>query len=136
MITKIYSKIVPNKLLHMVNHLTDIEDRHDICPTDQYLQCATLELQKGLKFKPHRHIPRTFKSENYLAQESFIIIKGKVKCFFYDIDDTIIHECEIGPGDASFTFFGTHNYEILEDSIIYEYKTGPYPGPEKDRVRI
>jgi hypothetical protein len=33
------------------------------------------------------------------------------------------------------TFRGGHNYLILEDdTIVYEYKTGPYLGQELDKV--
>ena len=62
------------------------------------------------------------------------MIEGKVKVILYDIDDTIIHEDVIFPGDCSITFKGGHNYEILEDdTIVYEYKTGPYQGIEMDK---
>jgi len=134
---KIYSNYIPNKLLHIVNYLSDCkEERIDICDTDQYLQCAFLSLDRR-KFRAHKHIPRIHSSDNYIAQESFVIIKGRVKCILYDLDDTILAEHIIGPGDISITFFGAHNYEILEDdTIIYEFKTGPYLGPEKDRIRL
>jgi len=40
-------------------------------------------------------------------------------------------------GDASFTLEGGHNYEILEDNtLVYEYKTGPYEGQEFDKTFI
>ena len=40
-------------------------------------------------------------------------------------------------GDASFTLEGGHNYEILEDNtLVYEYKTGPYEGQEFDKIFI
>ena len=35
------------------------------------------------------------------------------------------------------TFRGGHNYLCLEDdSLVYEYKTGPYYGQKKDKVFI
>ena len=35
------------------------------------------------------------------------------------------------------TFEGGHTYTILEDeTIVYEYKTGPYKGQENDKVFI
>ena len=37
--------------------------------------------------------------------------------------------------DASFTLYGGHNYLFLEDNtIVYEYKTGPYKGQSMDKV--
>ena len=55
----------------------------------------------------------------------------------YDLDDKIIHEQILNPGDITMTFRGGHNYIALEeDTIVYEYKTGPYKGQENDKVII
>lgn len=48
--TKIYSKIEPNLLLHIVNRLSDIQGRTEIIPEDNFLQCATIELNKDKNF--------------------------------------------------------------------------------------
>ena len=54
-----------------------------------------------------------------------------------DIDDNIIAEPILKEGDASFTLYGGHTYEILEDNtLVYEYKTGPYEGQKLDKVFI
>jgi len=66
-----------------------------------------------------------------------VIISGKVKAILYDLDDTIISEPVLDTGDVSITLYGGHTYEILEDdTLVYEYKTGPYLGPEKDKEFI
>jgi hypothetical protein len=130
---KIYSKIKPTELLHLVNRLNEIEGRTDVAPVEEFLQLATLKMKKGQTFKAHKHI--TLVKETNIAQESWIVIKGSVKCIFYDLDDSIIAEPILYPGDCSMTFRGGHNYLILEDdTIVYEYKTGPYLGQELDKV--
>lgn len=130
---KIYSKIEPKTLLHLINRLDDINGRTDVAPVDEFLQLATLKMQKGQTFKAHKHI--VFEKLTNMAQESWIVVKGSVKCIFYDLDDTIIAEPILNPGDCSMTFRGGHNYLILEDdTIVYEYKTGPYLGQEFDKV--
>jgi hypothetical protein len=132
---KIYSKVEPEKLLHCVNRFTDIENqRHNLVEDENFIQCATMKLPKGKTFKPHKHFERERFEKSYIPQESWLILKGSVKCIFYDIDDTIIANPILKEGDASFTFHGGHNYEILEDdTIVYEYKTGPYDGIENDK---
>jgi hypothetical protein len=130
---KIYSKIEPTKLLHLINRLNEIDGRTDVAPVEEFLQLATLKMKKGQTFKPHKHI--TLVKETNIAQESWIVIKGSVKCIFYDLDDSIIAEPILYTGDCSMTFRGGHNYLILEeDTIVYEYKTGPYLGQELDKV--
>tara|TARA_R110000744_G_scaffold190327_2_gene309457 strand:- start:14 stop:424 length:411 start_codon:yes stop_codon:yes gene_type:complete len=133
----IYSKIEPNKLLHVVNRLHEIEGREDVIPGDNFLQCATLRLEKGKTFLPHKHITKDRHHPEQIAQESWLVIQGSVKCILFDIDDEIIATPILMPGDASFTLYGGHTYEALEeDTIVYEYKTGPYEGQKLDKKFI
>ena len=132
---KIYSKIKPDMLLHIVNKLSDIKGRTEIIPEDNFLQCATIELQKDKTFPAHYHIKKERHYKEQIAQESWIVVKGKVRCIMYDIDnETILATPVLEPGDASYTLYGGHTYEILEDdTIVYEYKTGPYEGQKLDK---
>jgi len=132
---KIYSKQHPNTLLHIVYRLEEINGRTNISPEEEFLQLASLQMHKGQTFKPHKHI--ILEKTTNIAQESWLVIRGSVKCIFYDLDDTIIAEPILLPGDCSMTFRGGHNYFILEDhTIVYEYKTGPYLGLELDKEFI
>ncbi len=134
---KIYSKVEPDKLLHVVVRLHEIKGRTQLIPDDNFIQCSSLKMEKGTTFRPHRHVVKSRSYEKQIAQESWIVISGKVKCIFYDLDNTIIATPILQPGDASFTLYGGHTYEILEeDTIVYEYKTGPYEGQKLDKVHI
>jgi hypothetical protein len=134
---KIYSKIDPSKLLHVVNRLEEIENRTELVPQQNFIQCASLKMPIGKTFPPHKHITKDRHYSNQIAQESWVVIKGSVKCILYDIDDTVIATPILYPGDASFTLYGGHTYEILEDNtIVYEYKTGPYEGQKLDKEFI
>ena len=134
---RIYSKIDPNKLLHVIVRKEDIlPGRQDIIPEEHFIQCSVLNMEKDKTFKPHKHIWKE-RTRNIIAQESWIVIQGSVKCIFYDLDDTIIAEPILKPGDASFTLEGGHNYFILEENtLVYEYKTGPYEGQALDKTFI
>lgn len=133
---KFYSKI-DGKLLHIVNRFDQIDKRTDIVPEDNFIQCATLKLKKGKTFPAHKHIKKDRHHPEQIAQESWIVIKGMVRCKLYDIDDKLLASPILKPGDASFTLYGGHTYEILEDNtIVYEYKTGPYEGHEYDKEFI
>jgi len=134
---KIYSKIDPTKLLHVIVRKENLTPgRVEVINEDQFIQCALLNMEKGKTFKPHKHIWKE-RTRNVIAQESWIVIQGSVKCIFYDIDDRIIATPILYPGDASFTLEGGHNYEILEnDTLVYEYKTGPYEGQQLDKQFI
>ena len=134
---KIYSKQDSTKLLHIINRYDEIIGRSDVAPEDQFIQLATLRMEKGKTFRPHKHIWKLSSSPEVIAQESWVVIKGSVRIFMYDIDDTFIREEVIKQGDCSMTFEGGHTYEILEDdTVVYEYKTGPYTGQKNDKVFI
>ena len=132
---KIYSLVDPNKLLHVVVRKEDLTPgRVEVVPEDNFIQCALLNMEKGKTFKPHRHIFKE-RTRNVIAQESWIVIQGSVKCTFYDLDDSVLVEPILNPGDASFTLEGGHTYTILEDNtLVYEYKTGPYEGQALDKI--
>jgi hypothetical protein len=133
---KIYSKKIPGLLLHMINRCSEIKyDRTDISPDEEYLQVSAFRMDTGLTFRAHQHIENIRKTD--ITQESWIVIKGKVKAKLYDIDGTLLVEPVLESGDCSITFRGGHTYECMEDdSIVYEYKTGPYMGQAKDKVFI
>lgn len=132
---KIYSKINPDKLLHIIVRKDDFKSgRQDIVEENQFIQCSILQMEEGKTFRAHKHIWKE-RTRSVIAQESWIVIQGSVKCILYDTDDTIIAEPILYPGDASFTLEGGHNYYILEDdTLVYEYKTGPYEGQSLDKV--
>ena len=132
-----YSKIEPGKLLHMVVRKEDIlPGRKDVVSEENFIQCSILNMEKDKTFKPHRHIWKE-RTRNVIAQESWIVVQGSVKCTFYDLDNTVLAEPVLNVGDASFTLEGGHNYLILEDNtLVYEYKTGPYEGQASDKTFI
>ena len=135
-VNKIYSKKEPNKLLHLTGSINSLSlNRIDVAPENEFLQLALLKMEKGKTFKPHRH--KIYEKITNIAQESWFVYKGSVKCIFYDLDDSIIEEVILKEGDFSMTFRGGHNYEILEkESLVLEYKTGPYNGQELDKEFI
>ena len=134
---KIYSKVDTSKLLHIIVRKEDMTPgRQDIVPEENFIQCSILNLEKDKTFKPHKHVWKR-RNIDVIAQESWVIIQGSVKCIFYDLDDTILVEHILNVGDSSFTLEGGHNYLILEENtLIYEYKTGPYEGQINDKTFI
>ncbi len=133
---EIYSKVEEGVLLHKVHKFSEITDgRNDLVAPEEFIQVSALKLPEGKTFAPHKH--NIDSKETTIAQESWVILKGKVKAIFYDLDDTIIAEEILEQGDLSVTLRGGHNYLILEeDTIVYEFKTGPYFGQKRDKTFI
>lgn len=148
---KIYSKVEPNKLLHMcynTNANTFNNDstiaskdliRHDLIPNTEFLQLAHITINTaGHKFKPHKHRFKFQESGSYsIAQEAWMILSGKIEATFYDLDNSIISVVVLNVGDVSITLYGGHTYEALEPNTqVLEFKTGPYEGQEIDKEFI
>ena len=135
----IYSKIEPDKLLHIIHKEPEfytIEEGHrrDVVGEKEFIQLSALNMDRGHTFRPHQHIWKPGE-EQAIAQESWVVIKGRVKCSFYDTDGTLLAEPILDVGDCSVTLGGGHTYLILEDdTLVYEYKTGPYKGIKLDKV--
>jgi len=92
-------------------------------------------MNEGKTFRPHKHIWKNPSFEQMIAQESWVVIRGSVKVHFFDREMKPLETHILKAGDASFTLQGGHTYEILEDdTLVYEYKTGPYEGQAKDKV--
>jgi hypothetical protein len=130
---RIFSKVEPGKLLHIVHRREDIQRRVDVVPSEEFLQVSSFRMERGKTFKPHKHI--VIPKMTNITQESWIVVQGAVMAILYDLDDTEVARPILKPGDCSITLYGGHNYVAMEDdTLVYEYKTGPYFGQEKDKA--
>ncbi len=136
---QIYSKIEPDRLLHIIHTVDEfytIEEgnRRDVVGEKEFIQLSAMNMKKNHTFKPHQHIYKQGEKE-VIAQESWVVIKGSVECHLYDTDGKLLDKPVLNVGDCSVTLGGGHTYLILEDdTLVYEYKTGPYKGIENDKV--
>jgi cupin fold WbuC family metalloprotein len=134
----IYSKVEPDKLLHIIHkvdefYTIDEGHRRDVVGEKEFIQLSALNMNEGHTFRPHQHIWKDGE-DKVIAQESWVVIKGSVECNFYDTDGVILSKPILKPGDISVTLGGGHTYLILEDdTLVYEYKTGPYHGQKLDK---
>ena len=133
---RVYSKVNKDTLVLALMRYDEISEyRTDLSPDEEYLQISGRKLEKGLKVKAHKHTPIERKTD--ITQEAWIVFEGCIKGTFYDIDDSVLYETEIGKGDVIVLFRGGHSLEVLdEDTIFYEFKTGPYFGVEADKEAI
>ena len=102
---------------------------------DEMLQFSALKYKKGKVFQNHVHKyrPRTVER----TQESWIVLKGKVRVFVFDENKEKIHEQIMTAGQFFISYRGGHGYEILEDdTIVIENKLGDFIGVEADKEKF
>jgi cupin fold WbuC family metalloprotein len=138
-VIKIFSKNNKKKLLHLVYNTKGKlkEKRLNLCKESQFIQCALIDLSKGETFRPHKHIKKKPRFKKMIAQESWVVLRGKVLFCAYDTDDKLLKKLILHKGSFSITFEGGHNYiGLAKNSMVIEYKTGPYEGVKRDKVFI
>lgn len=136
---RIYSRIEPERLLHIVfrdaeigSSLDQADHRTRIAPSDQGLQVAHLNMKNGHTFRPHFHLIRP--REIQRTQETWVVISGTVLVSYYDIDGQMIERRLLLPGDVTVTLEGGHNYLACEDDTrVVEVKLGPFVGVTADK---
>ena len=131
-----YSKKEENKLIFSLLRFEEICDRRiDLSPDQEFMQVCGRIMSCGSYVPPHRHI-ETHRETN-LTQEAWILLKGKVRARFYDLDDSFLCERDVSSGDVIVLYRGGRSLEVLEDNtIFYEFKNGPYFGTNKDKKKI
>ncbi len=129
-----YSKIKKNKLIYSYFKLSEFKKtREDFSPDNEYLQasCSILSSDKVVKSHSHKLNKRTIK----LTQEAWLVLKGSIKAKFYDIDHSLLSEIILKKGDCVILYNGGHDFKTLKkNTILYEFKNGPYYGSKKDRI--
>jgi len=127
-----YSKI-DNSPLFSILRLSEVtEQRKDISPETECLQVAAKKVSKGMKWPRHKHLP--IERNTNKTQESWIIFSGAIRADLYDIDDSLSMTTELFAGDMVVVYNAGHALEVLEDNtVLYEFKNGPYYGRLKDK---
>lgn len=133
---RLYSKVKKNCLLLTILRSSDlVENRIDMSPEEEYLQVSGKKLTEGTSFRPHRHNKLTREIDR--TNEAWVFLSGRVRAKFYDLDDSLILDTEMTAGDCVVVFRAGHAFEVLEDeTILYEFKNGPYYGVEADKTFI
>ena len=103
-------------------------------PEDFPLQIGAISKTRGEKIRAHLHNEpvRTVRT----TQEFLYIEKGKVKVSIYNNQGKIIAKRILMQGDKILSASGGHGFEILEDTVFFEVKQGPYPGYEKAKTYL
>tara|TARA_R110001592_G_scaffold64095_2_gene196787 strand:- start:814 stop:1230 length:417 start_codon:yes stop_codon:yes gene_type:complete len=133
---KYYSKIEKEKLIFCLLRYSQItEYRTDLSPEEEFMQVSGRKIKKGIIVEAHRHLE--IKRKTNLTQEAWVILEGKVKATFYDLDNSKLCEKIVEKGDVVVLFRGGHSMEVLEeDTCFYEFKNGPYYGLKIDKEKI
>lgn len=140
MIKKIYSKINPSILLHVIyaseNDKEIIRDKAviPITETNHSIQAMAFKMAAGVKSNPHRH--NNYERKTNQTHEALVLLSGKIELSIYDIDNNLLEKHELNEGDCYVYINGGHSIRAITNITFFEFKNGPYGGPEKDKTAI
>lgn len=115
--------------------------RADLEPTQTtFLTPGTFGQEMGLivygagqHIQPHAHLPVT--REVHGTTECVMVRKGRCIVDFYDDARSLILSRELALGDVVLLLGGGHGFRMLEDTVLFEVKQGPYMG-DRDKQRF
>ena len=140
MIKKVYSKSNPSLLLNLIyvsepsQGKTEKIERSGITEPGHFLQAMSFKLPADTEVKPHKHNPQ--ERETSQTHEACLVLEGAIELSVYDTDNSIVEKTVLNGGDCTILINGGHSIKTLTESKLFEFKNGPYNGPEKDKTPI
>ncbi|HVN72815.1 MAG TPA: hypothetical protein VMU10_12430 [Desulfomonilia bacterium] len=94
-------------------------------------QIAYMKHPPGKKVQPHVHklIPR----QVLYTQEVLFVKRGKIKIDLFTSSKIFLTSRTLESGDVILLCGGGHSLEMLEETVMFEVKQGPYAG-ENDKT--
>jgi hypothetical protein len=81
-----YSKSDPGLLTHIVYSASDFQGRVNLVSPQEFLQVSAIELAEKEEFKAHIHTWKDCEIDTTVAQEAWVVIRGRVIASLYDVE--------------------------------------------------
>ncbi len=103
-----------------------------VTPDNFSQQMGMIVYGAGQSVVPHVHLPIV--RQVHGASEVVIVRKGKCVVDFFRTDRSYMLSRELHVGDIVSLIDGGHGFRMIEDTVLFEVKQGPYIGlKEKER---
>jgi hypothetical protein len=103
-----------------------------LTPDEFTQQAGFVVYPKGGSVVPHEHLPIPRQITG--TQEALLIWRGRVRANLFDSARRPVAQPVLEQGDVILLVSGGHGFTMLEDTILFEIKQGPYTGlAEKER---
>ena len=97
-------------------------------------QLGIWNYEKGHNLPAHFH--NEFERSSSKTNEFVFVMKGSIECNLYTEEGSFIESVIVSANEGILMHEMSHEYKIIEDSIILESKNGPFMGVEKDKTVI
>lgn len=119
-------------LAYIVDGRWTPESTRFLTPDDFGQQMGMIVYAKGESIVPHVHLPVTRTVEG--TTECVMVRSGHCEIDLFDRHKTYITTRTLNKGDIVLLLGGGHGFRMLEDTVLFEVKQGPYVGnADKER---
>lgn len=119
-------------LAYIVNGQWKPESTRFLTPDDFGQQMGMIVYAKGEMIVPHVHLPVTRTVEG--TTECVLVRSGHCEIDLFDRHKTYITTRTLNEGDIILLLGGGHGFRMMEDTVLFEVKQGPYVGnADKER---
>jgi cupin fold WbuC family metalloprotein len=103
-----------------------------LTPDDFGQQMGMIVYPSGSQIQPHLHLPVV--REVHGTTECIVVRKGSCYVDFYNQNKKLLTTRELKKGDIVLLVSGAHGFRMIEDTVLFEIKQGPYLGTsDKER---
>jgi cupin fold WbuC family metalloprotein len=95
-----------------------------LTPPHLEMQAGFIVYKKDERIKPHYHLPsnRTI----HKTTECLVVKSGKCLVDIFDDNQVIVSTHNLNQDDIILIVGGGHGFRMLEDTVLFEIKQGPY----------
>lgn len=104
-----------------------------ITPDDFSQQLAYMRHPAEKVIQPHLH--NLITREVHFTKEVLYLVQGKVRVDFYDNEKQLLENRVLVAGDLILLSEGGHGFTMLEETVMFEIKQGPYAG-DADKTKF
>ena len=121
------------RVLHRVVDCKSVTAHDSISNAEEPLQVQVSLRRTGERPEAHQHLEHE-KDGSEKIQESWYVVSGKLLCHLYDEQNEHLGSPVLEAGWLCVTYAGGHSFEVLEEAVLLEHKTGPYLGRGNDKL--
>lgn len=132
-IININSKVQANLNLCKLVNYGNFESRTNLTDPDKIIQSSLIKMIKFQSVPKHEHLPIERHTKG--TGEGWLILQGSFEVEIFDIDRVSIGKYFLKKFDMLIMFNGGHALRATKkNSIMFEFKNGPFRGSDSDKI--
>jgi hypothetical protein len=132
-IININSKVQADLNLCKLVNYGNFESRTNLTDPDKIIQSSLIKMIKFQSVSKHEHFPIERHTKG--TGEGWLILQGSFEAEIFDIDRVSLGKYFLKKFDMLIMFNGGHSLRATKkNSIMFEFKNGPFGGSDSDKI--